>query len=232
MAQPRLLVAGSIALDTLEGPWGTAQDELGGSALYFALAAALIEPVALVGPVGAAEEGRVRALLRGRSVDLSGLGVVEAPTYRWRARHLGHRNLDLGGRDEIYATWSPQVPPGFKGWAFVGSMAPALQLAAARLLGGAALLAGDAMRSYVRSAPRAASELVSLCDWYFCTVQELRALGGDVADPEAFRARHKLAGLCVKAGARGLVAYTERGAHPVPAPGAGPPVDTTGAGDA
>jgi len=32
----RLLVAGSIALDTLEGPFGRVTGELGGSALYFA----------------------------------------------------------------------------------------------------------------------------------------------------------------------------------------------------
>ena len=39
-----LVVAGSIALDTLEGPFGRVTGELGGSALYFALAASLLGP--------------------------------------------------------------------------------------------------------------------------------------------------------------------------------------------
>ena len=34
-----LLVVGSIGLDRVETPYGTAEDELGGSAIYFSLAA-------------------------------------------------------------------------------------------------------------------------------------------------------------------------------------------------
>lgn len=233
MAAPfRLLVVGSIAIDTLEGPWGAAEDVLGGSALYFTLAASLIEPVGLVAPVGAEDERRVRALLEGRRVDLSGLAALEGPTYRWHSRRLGGRNLELGSRDDIYDVWRPALPPRFAGWAFVGSMRPSLQLAAARGLGRAALLAADAMRSYVRSTPREALEVVSLCDWYFCNVSELRALGGEAAAPERFRSLHGLDGLCVKAGPAGATAYTAAGAVPLPALTTHPVRDTTGAGDA
>ena len=42
---PELLVIGSVALDTRDGPFGKVQEELGGSAVYFALAASLIVPV-------------------------------------------------------------------------------------------------------------------------------------------------------------------------------------------
>ncbi|MGH7902655.1 MAG: PfkB family carbohydrate kinase [Candidatus Dormibacteraceae bacterium] len=229
---PRLLVAGSIALDTLEGPWGTAEEELGGSALYFALAASLFTPVALVAPVGIEEEDRVRELLEGRRVDLAGLAVIDAATYRWHSRRLGTRDLDLGSQDGIYDAWTPATPPAFRGWAFVGSMRPGLQLQAAARLRAADLLAGDAMRSYVRSAPVESAGFVAACDWFFCTVQELSALGGDPAHPEAFRLRHGLRGLVVKAGPAGLCAYTERGPSRVPALTARPVRDPTGAGDA
>ena len=48
-----VLVVGSIALDTLETPFGKAEDELGGAGSYFSLAASVLTPVQLVGVVGA-----------------------------------------------------------------------------------------------------------------------------------------------------------------------------------
>jgi sugar/nucleoside kinase (ribokinase family) len=228
---PRLLVAGSIALDSLMG--GRVTDELGGSALYCALAASRIVDVLVVAPVGRDGEAAVRGVLGGRpGIDLEGLSVVEAPTYRWFADARAGRNVDLGSRDSIYDHWSPRVPPGHRGWAFVGSMRPDRQLDAARQLAGRGLLAADAMRSYVEAAPAAARSVLRLADWYFCNEEEFAGLGGG-GDPEAFRRRWDLRGLVLKHGPGGVTAHTAAGALHVAA-SAGPDevVDTTGAGDA
>jgi sugar/nucleoside kinase (ribokinase family) len=223
-----LLVAGSIAIDSLQG--GRITDELGGSALYFALAASRLAEVLVVAPVGRDGEARVRALLDGRPrLRLDGLTVVDAPTYRWFADAEQGRNVDLGSQDSIYDHWSPRLPAGYRGWAFVGSMRPDRQLEAAERLGGCGLLAADAMRSYVEAAPEAARSVLRLVDWYFCNEQEFAALGG--RDPEAFRRRWELDGLVVKHGPGGATAYTGSGAVHVPA-NARRVVDTTGAGDA
>lgn len=225
---PRLLVAGSIALDSLQG--GRITDELGGSALYFSLAASRRVDVLVVAPVGRDGEARVRALLGGRPrLDLAGLTVVDAPTYRWFADDNHGRNVDLGSRDAIYDRWSPAIPPEYEGWAFVGSMRPDRQLEAAAQLAGCGLLAADAMRSYVESAPEAARSVLRLADWYFCNEEEFAALGGD--EPDAFRRRWGLRGLVLKHGPGGATAHTEDGALHVPA-NARRVVDTTGAGDA
>ena len=45
-------VVGSVALDTVETPWGSREEGLGGAATYFALAAAHYTEVHLVGVVG------------------------------------------------------------------------------------------------------------------------------------------------------------------------------------
>jgi sugar/nucleoside kinase (ribokinase family) len=225
-------VAGSIALDDLEGEFGRVQNELGGSALYFALAASLLHPVSLVAPVGRSEAETVRALLAPRPVDISGLSILQAPTYRWRARQEHGANLDLGSQDSIYDSWEPSLPSGFAGWAFVGSMRPDRQLQVARnLRAAAALLAADAMHSYVSSAPEQALAVVDLCDWYFANEAELRALGGDPAAPDGFRRRHGLAGLVVKSGAAGVAVHTASGGQRLGAPSV-TVLDTTGAGDA
>ena len=44
-----VLVIGSIALDTLETPFGKVEDELGGAGSYFSFAARVLTPVQLVG---------------------------------------------------------------------------------------------------------------------------------------------------------------------------------------
>ena len=224
----RLLVAGSIALDSLMG--GSVTDELGGSALYCSLAASRSVDVMVVAPVGRDGEAAARAVLGDRPrIDLTDLSVVDAPTYRWFADAHAGRNVDLGSRDSIYDHWSPRIPDGYRGWAFVGSMRPDRQLEAAQQLAGCGLLAADAMCSYVQSGPEAAREVLRLSDWYFCNEEEFAALGG--SHPEAFREEWQLKGLVVKHGPGGVTAHTSIGAVHVPAD-AERVEDTTGAGDA
>jgi sugar/nucleoside kinase (ribokinase family) len=224
----RLLVAGSIALDSLQG--GHIQDELGGSATYFSLAASVLRPVSVVAPVGDDAEAMVRGVLeRHGDIDLAGLDVVGAPTYRWFAEAEGGHNIDLGSQDVIYDTWCPTVPPGYRGWAFCGSMRPDRQAQAARALHGCGLLAADAMRSYVEADPIDAEVVLELADWYFGNEEELAALGGP--DPVTFRRRWNLTGLVVKRGPGGATVYTADGAFHEPAMFDPPAIETTGAGD-
>jgi sugar/nucleoside kinase (ribokinase family) len=227
LAADALLVVGSIALDSLQA--GRFTDELGGSALYFSLAASQDCPVRMVAAVGRDGEQRVRELLAAHPAIDADLEVLEAPTYRWFAEDQGGRNVDLGSRDSIYDLWSPSPPAGWRGWAFVGSMRPDRQLEAARRLAGCRLLAADAMRSYVDADPETARRLLEICDWYFCNEEEFGALGG--VDPQEFRLRWRLQGLVLKHGPGGVTVYSDQGRLHRPAL-AGRVVDTTGAGDA
>ena len=224
---------GSIALDRLEGPFGEVTDELGGSALYFGLAAALIRPVELSAPVGRDAEARVRQLLSGRPIDGSRITVVDAPTYRWSARQVSGGNREVGSRDSIYDHWEPALPDGYGGWAFIGSMRPDRQAGAALALrASASVLAGDSMRSYVASLPEEAKLLLAACTWFFANREELVALGGDPDQPDEFRRSHALEGLVVKAGPRGSEVWSTSGVLRMRPPAAYPVVDVTGAGDA
>lgn len=230
---PGLLAVGSVALDTLEGAFGRVVDEPGGSAIYFALAARLVgvrvRPVAPVGVDWAAE---LIELLDRLEIDAGLISVVAAPTYRWSAASVGaaRANTEVSSQDSIYASWEPAIPTGYRGWAFVGSVAPALQVAAAERLRGCGLLAGDAMLSYAVRAPSKARQLISLCDWFFANDAEFAALGGDASDPEATRCAWGLDGLCVKLGPQGADLRTRVGSWTMPAVPADV-VDTTGAGD-
>lgn len=225
-----LLVAGSIALDTLEVGGEVVENELGGSALYFALAASLIMPVRMLAPVGREDLEKLRAVLGSREVDTALVEPVDAPTYRWHSQIHRGRNIDLGSRDSVYDAWEPRPPAGFSGWAFVGSMRPDRQAQAVQRLPGAELIAADAMLSYIRAQPPEARDVLRGSRWYFCNRDEFRALGG--RDPEDFRTRWGLEGVVVKAGRDGVTAYVDGAALHVAALTDQRVVDTTGAGDA
>ena len=228
--QPELLVAGSVALDTRDGPFGKVRETLGGSAVYFALAASLIVPVKVVAPVGVDGAKKVAQAFSGRHIDVEGLEILKAPTYRWRAHQEHGRNVDLGSKDSIYDRWTPAAPEGFDGWAFVGSMRPDRQAQLMGLLSHVRLLAADAMLSYVQARPPEARDVLRRAGWFFCNQEEFAALGGK--DPDEFRRQWWLQGLVIKGGTAGLAAYTEYGVVKVPALTDRPIVDTTGAGDA
>jgi sugar/nucleoside kinase (ribokinase family) len=225
-----LLVAGSVALDTRDGPFGSVVDELGGSAVYFALAASLVLPVKVIAPVGRDGFERVAHAFAGRPIDTTMLQVIDAPTYRWKARQEHGRNLDLGSTDTIYDVWEPRVPPDFAGWAFVGSMRPDRQAQVAKMLATSRLLAADAMLSYVQKQAPEAKDVLKRADWYFCNQDEFAALGGQ--DSEQFRRQWWLDGLVLKAGPGGVTAFTADGSVHVPALTNHVALDTTGAGDA
>jgi sugar/nucleoside kinase (ribokinase family) len=225
-----LLVVGSVALDTRDGPFGKVHEELGGSAVYFALAASMIMPVKVAGPVGQDGVERLHQAFEGRPIDASLIQVLDAPTYRWKARQEHGQNIDLGSTDSIYDAWEPQLPGDFAGWAFVGSMRPDKQAQAMRMLGGARLLAADAMMSYVQAQPPESKDVLKRASWYFCNQEEFAAFGG--VDPEHFRRQWWLDGLVLKSGPRGVTVYTPDGSVHVPALPDHPAFDTTGAGDA
>ena len=47
-----LLVTGSIGIDTVTTPFGTSENCVGGSAVYFSMAASFLSPVRFLGVVG------------------------------------------------------------------------------------------------------------------------------------------------------------------------------------
>src|SRR5205823_2662182 len=77
------LVVGSVALDTVETPFGRVDEALGGTALYFSLAASLFTDVMLVGVIGDDFPDTAIAELERRNVDLQGLQRRPGETFRW-----------------------------------------------------------------------------------------------------------------------------------------------------
>jgi hypothetical protein len=128
-----VLVIGSIALDTLETPFGKVQDVLGGAGSYFSLAASVLAPVRLVGVVGADLEERHLETLRSKGVDLQGLQrVADGKTFRWSGRYEYDMNVahTLDTQLNVFGEFQPNLPESYREteYVYLANITPRLQL--------------------------------------------------------------------------------------------------------
>jgi sugar/nucleoside kinase (ribokinase family) len=128
-----LLVTGSIGIDTVRSPYGISENCLGGSSIYFSMAASFFAPVRFVGVVGADCPFDLTKVFTGRDVDLTGLEIREqSKTFRWAGTY--HENMDDRTTDStelnVLAEAPPRVPREFKDskYVFLANTTPALQL--------------------------------------------------------------------------------------------------------
>src|ERR671934_1206213 len=92
-----LLVVGSVALDSIFTPFGETADALGGSAVYFSVAASLLSPVKVVGVVGDDYPMAELERLAPRGIDWSGVERAEGESLRWKGKY----SYDLQRRETL-----------------------------------------------------------------------------------------------------------------------------------
>ena len=93
-----ILAVGSIAIDTIETPNGNRKNLLGGSALYFSIAAGLLAPVKLVGVVGDDYPKGGWRLFKSRGINTNNVHVQSGKTFRWGGKY----NNDYSSRDTLF----------------------------------------------------------------------------------------------------------------------------------
>lgn len=178
-----LLVVGSVALDTVETPFGRAERVLGGSATYFSAAASFFHPVQLVGVVGTDYPLDELHFLRERGVDLSGLEQQPGESFFWS----GVYSFDLNSRETletrlgVFADFQPRIPEGFRDahWVFLGNIDPELQLDVLTQVRAPQLVACDTMNFWIRGKRDALLALLERVDLLLVNDGEVRELSGD-----------------------------------------------------
>jgi cytidine kinase len=127
-----LLVTGSIGIDTVKTPHGVSENCVGGSAVYFSMAASFFSPVRFIGVVGPDCPFDLAKVFEGRQIDLRGLEVRNgSKTFRWQGSYHGQMNeaLTEGVQLNVLAERPPIVPKEFADskFVFLANTAPALQ---------------------------------------------------------------------------------------------------------
>jgi sugar/nucleoside kinase (ribokinase family) len=233
-----LLVVGSVALDTVETPFGKADDALGGSATFFAAAASLFHPVGVVGVVGGDYPVDALSFLEARGVDLRGIERAEGESFRWS----GVYSFDLNSRETletrlgVFAEFSPKIPEEMRAaeWVFLGNIDPVLQMDVLDQIQRPRFVACDTMNFWISGKRDELLRLLSRVDLLLVNDAEARELSGDHNLARAARwimdrgPRY----LVIKKGEHGAVLFTPNSVFFAPGYPLEDVFDPTGAGDA
>ena len=210
-----ILVVGSIAYDTVETPYGSAQDSPGGSALYFSAAASLFSPVNVVGVVGSDFNASKISFLKKRGVNLDGLYVESGDTFRWGGRY----HKDLNKRDtlftylNVFEDFQPVIPEQYKDskYIFLANIAPDLQLQVLDQIHKPKLVILDTMNFWISGKRDMLEEVFKKSDIVILNDEEVREFTNEYNLLSAIEKIHKLGpkAIVIKKGEHGAILHYE-----------------------
>jgi sugar/nucleoside kinase (ribokinase family) len=231
-----LLVVGSVAFDTVKTPYGSADEVLGGSATYVAVAASFFTKVRMVAVVGRDFGQGPLKLLRDRGIDVSGLEVAAGKTFRWSGVYSDDLNdrTTLATHLNVFEAFDPKIRKEDVGarLLFLGNIDPDLQR---QVLGRVkpGFAACDTMNFWIEGKSDSLKRLLASVDGLVINDAEARQLAGELNTTAAAR---RLLGLglkfvVIKRGEYGAALFAGSHYFAVPAFPIERPVDPTGAGD-
>jgi sugar/nucleoside kinase (ribokinase family) len=232
-----LLVVGSVALDSVQTPFGQTEDVLGGSAVFFSAAASLFAPVQLVGVIGEDYPVDQLSFLSERGVDLSGLARAEGESFRWRGSYRFDLNAaeTLETRLGVFANFHPHIPEAFRDAdrVLLANIDPELQLDVLKQVRSPEFVAADTMNFWIDSKRDALLELLERVDLLFVNDAEARQLSREVHLARAGRwiQDHGPKYVAIKKGEHGAVLFTPDNVFFMPGYPLEEIFDPTGAGD-
>ncbi|MFZ0091343.1 MAG: PfkB family carbohydrate kinase [Solirubrobacteraceae bacterium] len=238
-----ITVVGSIAFDAVETPFGTRDRMLGGAATHFALAASLLDPVAIVGPVGDDFGDAEMAILRTRGSNIDDVERVQGgKTFFWRGRY----GWDLNTREtldtqlNVFEHFVPKLSDASRTSevVFLANIQPGLQLQVREQCEAAQFVALDSMNLWIDIARDELQAIIARVDCLVLNDEELRQLTGK---PNLISAAHAIlnpdppgsgpAIVVAKQGGYGAALITKDDFFALPAYPLHTVVDPTGAGD-
>src|SRR5829696_18081 len=175
-----VLVVGSVALDSVETPFGKADHVLGGSANFFSASAMHFAPVQLVGVVGNDYLMDRLTPLEARGVDFSGLEQADGSSFRWRGRYRHDLNSaeTLETHLGVFSHFRPKIPEQFRRapFVFLANIDPRLQLDVLQQVERPKLVACDTMNFWIESRRPELVELLTHVDLISLNDGEARQL--------------------------------------------------------
>ncbi|MSR01911.1 MAG: sugar kinase [Gemmatimonadetes bacterium] len=233
-----LLVVGSVALDSIHTPFGETADALGGSAVFFSVAASLLAPVKVVGVIGNDYPTEELDRLAPRGIDWSGVERAEGESFRWKGKY----SYDLQSRETletrlgVFATFRPQLPPEWRTtkFVFLGNIDPELQLSVLEQIQSPRLVVCDTMNYWIQGKRPELMALLKKVDILLVNDSEARELSGNWNIHKAGRwiLEHGPKRVVIKQGEYGALLVEPNRTFYAPAYPLEEVFDPTGAGDA
>ncbi len=232
-----VLVVGTVAFDSIETPFGSAERILGGSASYFALGASFFAPVRIVGVIGEDFPQDYIDVFKQRQIDLEGLQRNQGDTFHWRGRY--HEDINLRDTLELHlnvlAGFEPKLPEGYRDaeYVFLGNIDPVMQLEVLRQLRSMKLVVCDTMDHWIRESQEDLKKVLQRIEILVINDSEARLLSGYDNIVKAARAILKMGPkmVLIKRGEYGVLQFSDSAVFATPAYPLEEVFDPTGAGD-
>lgn len=232
-----ILVVGSVALDTVETPFGKVTDALGGSAVYFSTAASLYAKVSFVGVVGKDFPPEHIQYLSNRKIDVRGLQIQDGKTFRWSGKYDYDLNQThtLDTQLNVFADFHPELPAGYEksDFVFLANIDPDLQYEVLQQVKGVKLTMLDTMDYWINGKRDSLVRTMRAVDIITMNESEARMFAGTNSLLTAARRILELGPkvLIIKKGEYGAVMFHDSNHFMAPAYPLEEVWDPTGAGD-
>jgi sugar/nucleoside kinase (ribokinase family) len=232
-----LLVVGSIALDSVQTPFGTVEEVLGGSATYFSTSASYFTDVSLVAVVGEDFPEKHIGFLKMRNIDIKGLEKKEGRTFRWRGSYGYDLNeaRTIDTELNVFEHFKPKLPEEYRGAevVFLANIDPDLQREVLGQVKSPRMVAADTMNFWIEGKRDSLIETLKQVDVLLINGSEARQLTGE---PNLVKAARKINSygpktLLIKQGEYGVLMFNGSSVFSAPAYPLEDVFDPTGAGD-
>ena len=234
-----LLVVGSVAYDSVQTHAGSRRMALGGSAVYFSIAASYLADVSLVGVVGEDFEQRHVDLLTEHGVDVSGLERCEGKTFHWSGVYSTedvNRRETLDTQLNVFSDFSPTLTDVHRqsDYVFLANIDPDLQMRVLDQMERSPKIAAlDSMNFWIDGRRSDLDMVVRRVDMLFLDEGEVRSYAGEANLVTAARRIQEMGPrvAVVKRGEHGVLVFDGSDVFAAPAMPMESVVDPTGAGD-
>ena len=238
MAKINVVIAGSIGLDTVKTPFGSSENEIGGSGTFSSIACSIFTRPALLGIIGNDFPREKLSVLESKGVDLSALQESEKSNMRWKA----HYDFDVNTAHtdsfeaNAFADLKPELPENMLGAEFIslGNWFPEKQIQFLKLFKKKPLVSiGDTIQYYIDNYRPQVMEMIRESSMPLLNDGEARQLFNtnnlSKAGKEILKLNSKYA--IIKKGDNGCVMFSHKKHFSCPGYPLDNVVDPTGCGD-
>jgi sugar/nucleoside kinase (ribokinase family) len=232
-----IVVVGTVAFDTVETPFGTGENVLGGSATYFSTSASFFTDVSLVAVVGEDFPDEHVQFLQSRDINTEGLQRIPGKTFHWTGRYGYDLNeaQTLETQLNVLTEFKPDLPAAYRSaeYLFLANIDPDLQMEVLEQMHKPKLVACDTMNFWISSKPESLRRVLQKVDIVVINEGEARQFTGESNLVKAARQIIALGckRLVVKRGEYGVLMFTADSVFAAPAYPLEQVFDPTGAGD-
>ena len=237
MKNIKLVIVGSIGIDSIETPNANEKNILGGSASYACVAASFFSNIGMIGVIGSDFPNPFKKLWKDMDINLDGLQIQEGKTFRWSGKY--EENMDnretISTELNVFENFQPSIPNSYKNvpYLFLGNIHPKLQLDVLNKMNSPKFVLIDTMDLWINTAKKELEEVISKSNMLtlnesearlytnkndlICAAKELLKIGPDY--------------VLIKKGINGAILYSKDSIFLLHAYPVGACCDPTGAGD-